>query len=124
MHAPRREEPSCGVTAQIAVHKTTRNPTIITTSAVSEDVVMQLVGIDPQGAQPIAPKPLAELALAHSLGPSAGSAPACVVAGIMRSLVVPQASLPMLPGPIATAFRRLQGALPTSLDTSGCFLWL
>ena len=102
MHAPRREEPLRGVTAQIAVQKTTRNPTITNAPAVSKDVVMQPVGIAPKGAQPIVLKPHAELALAPSLGPSAGSAPARAVTGITRSLVVSQAGLPMLPGPIAS----------------------
>ena len=104
MHAPRREEPSRRVTAQIAVHKTTRDPTITNAPAVPKDVVMQPAGIAPQGAQPLVPKPLAERALVPSLGPSAGSAPARAVTGITRSLVVSQAGLPMLPGPIATTW--------------------
>ena len=51
------------MTAQIAVHKTTRNPTITNAPAAYKEEVMQSVGIAPYGAQPIVPKPLAELPL-------------------------------------------------------------
>ena len=51
------------MTAQIAVHKTTRNPTITIAPAVYKEVAMQFVGIAPYGTQPIVPKPLAELRL-------------------------------------------------------------
>ena len=112
---------SSGLTTQIAVHKTTRNPTITNAPAVTEDVVTQPVGIAPQGTQPIIPTPPAELAIAPSLGPSASSTPARAVTGIMRSLVVSQAGLPMLPGPIATDFQRLQGPEPFQ-PHSLCFL--
>ena len=67
---------------------------------------MRPVGIAPRGIQPIVP---AELAIAPTLGPPAGSTPAHAVTGIMRSLVVSLVGLPMLPGPIATDLQRFQG---------------
>ena len=73
MRAPRREEPSRGVTAQIAVPKATRNPAITNAPSVTKDVVIEPVGTATQGTQPIVPKMPAKLAIAPSLGPSAGS---------------------------------------------------
>ena len=77
--------------------------------AVTKDVVIEPVGTATQGTQSIVPKMPAELAIARSLGPSAGSTPVRAVTNIMCLLIVSQTGLSMPPGPIATDFQRPQG---------------
>ena len=135
MCAPRQDEPVRAVTVQGATRQTTQNLAIENAPAVTEDVVMEPMGISTRGTQSIVPKSPVTLATAPYLGPSVGSSPARAVrpekrapipmanyrwvdrvTGIRHSLVISQAGLPMFLGPIATAFQKLQGSSPSPAD--------
>ena len=56
MRAPRQDEPARAVTAQGAIRETTQNPAIENAPAVTEDVVMEPIGIITRNTQSIVPK--------------------------------------------------------------------
>ena len=120
MHAPCHEEPSRGLTAQIAVHKTTRNLTITNAPAVSKDVVMQPVDINLPGRPASCPQAACRTRFSTLFGPFGGPRSSSCGYGyrtLTGSLTDRSAHAPR------PYCRHLDSprALPTSLDTSGCF---
>ena len=87
MRAPRQDEPASAVTAQGAIRETAQNPAIENAPTITEDVVMEPIGIITRSTQSIVPKTPVALATTPSLGPSAGSTPASAVRPERRALI-------------------------------------
>ena len=135
VRAPRCEEPSRAATAQDPAREIPQNSITARAPVVTEDIVMEPVGIATQGTHSITSMTPAASATAPLLRTPAGPTPAraarpekrapipiadyrCVdrATGIRHALAISPAGLPMFPGSVAIAFQRLQGSAQSPVE--------